>query len=155
MTPMTSMTSNPAGPRESALARDLAMRLAATEYQRIAAALLELSADDWALPTDCPAWNVHALVAHVVGMASMASSPLEGRRQRQAAAARISQTSQGGSFIDALTAHQVDLFKDRTRDELVALASSIGAKAAKGRKRTPGFILRRLLPAPQVVNGVA
>jgi uncharacterized protein (TIGR03083 family) len=149
------MISKPAAPRESALPHDLAMRLAATEYQRVAAAALQLSAGDWALPTDCPAWNVHELVAHVVGMASMASSPLEGRRQRKAAAARMSQASQGGPFVDALTAHQVDLFKDRTRDELVALVSTIGARAAKGRRRTPGLIRRRALPVPQVVNGAA
>ena len=149
------MISKPAAPRESALPRDLAMRLAATEYQRVAAAASELSADEWALPTDCPDWNVHELVAHVVGMASMASSPLKEHRQRKAAVARMSQASHGGPFIDALTAHQVALFKDRTRDELVALASTIGAKAAKGRRRTPGLIRRRPLPVPQVVNGVA
>jgi uncharacterized protein (TIGR03083 family) len=149
------MTTKPAEPRESALPRDLAMRLAATEYQRFAAAVLELSADDWTLQTDCPAWNVHELVAHVVGMASGASSPLKERRQRRAAVTRMRAASPSGLFIDALTAHQVDLFKDRNRDELVALASTIGSRAAKGRRRTPGLIRRRLLPVPQVVNGVA
>jgi uncharacterized protein (TIGR03083 family) len=155
MTMMTMMTSNAAAPRESALPRDLAMRIAATEYQRVAAAVAELSADEWALPTDCPAWSVGELVAHVVGMASMASSPLKERRQRKAAVTRMRQTSHRGPFIDALTAHQVGLFKGRPRDELVELVSTIGAKAARGRKRTPGFVRRRLLPVPQVVNGAA
>ena len=77
-----------APPRESALPRDIAMRLAATEYQRVAAAVAALSDDDWTRPTDCPAWTVHELVAHVVGMAAMASSPLRERRQRRAALAR-------------------------------------------------------------------
>lgn len=152
---MTPMISTNTQPRESALPRELAMRVAATEYQRFAAAVRDLAADDWELPTDCPAWNVHELVAHVVGMASMASSPLEDRRQRKAALARMRAAGSSGPFIDALTAHQVDLFKDRTRDELVALASTVGSKAARGRRRTPRFARRRLLSVPQVVNGVA
>jgi uncharacterized protein (TIGR03083 family) len=127
------------------------MRLAATEYQRFAAAVADLDADDWSRPTDCAAWTVHELVAHVVGMASMATSPLEARRQRKAAAARM---SPGGLFLDALTAHQVDLFKDRTPQQLVALAATVGVRAANGRRRIPGFVRRRLLPAPQVVDGV-
>ena len=141
-------------PRESALPHDLAMRLAATEYERFAAAVSELSGDDWTRPTDCPAWTVHELVAHVVGMASMASSPLEERRQRKAVVARMRQQGHAGTFLDALTAHQVDLFRDRTPDELVVISSTIGAKAARGRKRTPRFIRKRRLPVPQHVNGV-
>jgi uncharacterized protein (TIGR03083 family) len=147
------MTTTPAPPRQSALPRDVAMRLAATEYQRMASAVADLSADDWDRPTDCPAWNVHQLVAHVVGMATMASSPIQERRQRKAATARLDR--EGCDFLDALTAHQVDLFKDRSTEELVALTATVGRKAAKGRRRTPGFIRRRRLPIPQTVGGVA
>jgi uncharacterized protein (TIGR03083 family) len=146
-------TTSTAAPRESALPRDLAMRLAATEYQRLAEAVADLSTAHWARPTDCPPWTVRELVAHVIGMASMASSPLEGRRQRKAAAARMHQPGHCGPFIDALTAHQVELFNDRSPSDLVALAGTIGAKAVKGRRRTPGFIRRRTLPVPQLVDG--
>jgi uncharacterized protein (TIGR03083 family) len=146
------MISKHTQPRESALPRDLAMGLAATEYQRFAAAVRELSAADWALPTDCPAWNVHELVAHVVGMASMASSPLEERRQRKAAVAGM---ADGRPFVDALTAHQVEIFRDRTPEELVTLAAAIGPRAARGRKRTPRLVRRRTMPVPQVVDGEA
>jgi uncharacterized protein (TIGR03083 family) len=130
----------------------MAMRLAATEYQRIAAAVADLSAADWEQPTDCPAWNVHELVAHVIGMASMASSPIKERRQRRAAIARL---AQGEPFVDALTAHQVDLFRNRSADELVALTARVGPRAARGRRLTPPFVRSRPLPVPQVVNGVA
>jgi uncharacterized protein (TIGR03083 family) len=146
-------TSTSTSPRESAMPRDVAMRLASTEYKRFAAALAELSHDDWGRPTDCPGWSVHDVAAHVVGMASMASSPLEARRQRKAAVARMAEPGHNGPFIDALTAHQVNLFRDRTSAELVALAGTVGAKAAKGRRRTPGLIRRRVLPVPQEVNG--
>ena len=32
------------------------------------AALRALDADDWAKPTDCPAWDVRAMAGHVLGM---------------------------------------------------------------------------------------
>jgi uncharacterized protein (TIGR03083 family) len=145
-------TASSAPPRRSQLPRDQAMRLAATEYERVAVVVAELSDDDWDKPTDCSAWTVHEMVAHIVGMATMASSPFKERRQREAAQARV--TREDCDFLDALTAHQVDLFRDRSADELVALTASVGRKAAKGRKRTPGFIRRRPMPIPQLVGGV-
>lgn len=41
--------------RESALSRPLAMRLAATEYDRCVEAFRSLRSAQWAAPTDCPA----------------------------------------------------------------------------------------------------
>jgi uncharacterized protein (TIGR03083 family) len=137
-------------PRVSALPRDAAMRLAATEYERVAAAVAELARDDWDKPTDCSEWTVREMVAHVIGMAAMASSPLQERRQRKAVRARLARD--GGPFIDALTAHQVELYVDRPVDELVALTASVGRRAAKGRRRAPGLVRRRTLPVPQVVG---
>jgi uncharacterized protein (TIGR03083 family) len=129
------------------------MRLAATEYERVAAAVAALSPGDWHKPTDCPGWDVHDMVAHIVGMAAMASSPIKELRQRRAAQARMMRD--GCEFIDALTAHQVDLFGCRTSEELVALTASVGRRAARGRKLMPAFIRRRSVPLPQVVGGVA
>jgi hypothetical protein len=42
-------------PRESALPRPVAMRLAATEYERGAEMFRSLPAAQWATATDCPA----------------------------------------------------------------------------------------------------
>jgi len=91
-----------AAPRRSALERSTAMWLAATEYQRYVEHLRELSEEDWTRRTDCPLWDVRAVATHVLGMAEMAASIREGMRQRKAAMAN------GGVFIDALTALQVD-----------------------------------------------
>ena len=44
-------------PRESALPRPVAMRLAAAEYDRCAELFRSLTAAQWAAPTDCPAWD--------------------------------------------------------------------------------------------------
>ena len=148
---MTTMTVSRATPRRSAVPRAEAMRLAATEYRRFATAVAELGPQDWARPTDCPDWTVHQLVAHVVGMAAMASSPLEQSRQRKGALAR---RTDGRPFIDWLTAHQVDRFGVKGPDDLVRLAATVAPKAARGRRRTPGFIRRRPMPVPQLVGGV-
>ena len=44
-----------------ALGHDAAMRLAATEYDRLLALIDGLREGDWLRPTDCPGWNVKAL----------------------------------------------------------------------------------------------
>jgi uncharacterized protein (TIGR03083 family) len=145
------MTTTSAAPRRSALPRAEAMRLAATEYRRFAAAVAELRPEDWQRRTDCPAWNVHEMVAHVIGMAYMASSPLEQSRQRKGALAR---RTDGTPFIDWLTAHQVDKFGPCSPEQLVRLAAVVAPKAARGRRLTPGFVRRRSMPVPQLVGGV-
>lgn len=134
-------------PRRSALDRAVAMRLAATEYDRAADAIAAIPESAWSKQTDCPAWDVRALVGHVVGMAAMAASVREGSRQRKAALRR------GGVFIDALTDLQVREHAALSRDELLSLMRTLGPKAARGRRRTPWFIRRQTLPVPQSVNG--
>lgn len=141
----------PTMPRRSALPRDVAAALAAEEYRRCADAVAALEAADWNRPTDCTLWTVHEMVAHMIGMAQMASSPLQTVKQRRAAKARH---VPGTAAIDALTAHQVDLFRAQPPHELVRLMAHIGPKAAKGRARMPGFIRGRLLPDRQHINGV-
>ena len=89
-------------PRTSTLDRATLMRLAATEYGRFASLLSELPPDDWGRPTECPGWDVRAMVGHVLGMAEMVASIREGRRQQKAAGGAAA------SFLDALTALQVD-----------------------------------------------
>lgn len=60
-------------PRAPVLPRQVAMRLAATEYQRFADLLRALRPADWTRPTDCPGWDVRAVAAHALGMVEMAS----------------------------------------------------------------------------------
>lgn len=119
------------GPRRSAMDRATAMRLAATEYDRCVAQLRALRPEEWKRPTNCPAWDVHALACHVLGMAEMAASPLEQARQTRAA------KKQGGLFIDALTALQVAKHVDRPPAEVIERLTAVGPRAAKGRRRTP------------------
>lgn len=130
--------------------RPTSMRLAETEYRRVADAVDALRPDDWARPTDCTAWDVRQLVAHVAGMAKFASSPLEMARQLRATGAR---QQAGQASIDAQTAVQVEQREHLGPDELLAELRSVGPRGARGRRRFPGFVRRLRLPEPQAVNG--
>ena len=136
------------GARRSGLDRPLALRLAADENARFLAQLRRLSPGDWQQSTDCPAWDVRALVGHVVGMAEFAASMTEQMRQMLAARKR------GGVFLDALTGLQVDKHRGSSTDEVVARYAVIGPKAARARRRTPAPLRAMTMPMPQLVGGV-
>ena len=137
----------PSRPRSAALPREVAMRLAATEYQRFAGMLGSLGPGDWATPTECPGWDVRAMAAHALGMVEMAASIRETSRQLKLARSR------GGVFIDALTALQVDERAGMTPAQITARFAARAPKAARARRRTPGFIRRRVMPELQQVGG--
>jgi uncharacterized protein (TIGR03083 family) len=119
------------------------MRLAATEYDRFAAVLEGLTTSQWTRPTDCTAWDVRALACHVLGMAEFAASIREMRRQRRAAIQR------GGVWIDALNDLQVQERTALTPPQITRRFRTVGARAVRGRRRTPGIIRRRRMPIPQ------
>jgi uncharacterized protein (TIGR03083 family) len=132
--------------RRSQLDRNVAMQLAATEYQRVGDLLQALTAQDWGRPTACPAWTVQDIAAHLLGMAEMAASIREQRRQMKTA------TRRGGVFIDALTSLQVEEHAAMSPADITARYIVMGQKAARARRRTPGFIRRRELPQLQRIN---
>jgi uncharacterized protein (TIGR03083 family) len=142
----TSAVVTASSPRRPALPRDVAMRLAAHEYDMFVAQLRELAREDWTRPTACPAWDVHAMACHVLGMADFAASKAEQLRQMLAA------RRAGGVFIDALTALQVDKHVARGPADVVARLAVVGPRAAAGRRRTPALV-RRVPLGDQPVDG--
>jgi uncharacterized protein (TIGR03083 family) len=134
-------------PRRPQLDRPTAMRLARTEYGRVVDLLRTLDPGDWGARTDCPEWNVKAMAGHMLGMAEMAASIRQSIRQPRAAERR------GGVFIDALTALQVEEHAGLSTSELIERFAKIGPKAAKGRRRAPGFVRHRAMPQLQSVGG--
>jgi uncharacterized protein (TIGR03083 family) len=137
-------------PYVSALDRDIAMRLAAAEYDRVVATLARLTPEQWATPTDCTGWDVRAMAGHVLGMTRMAASMRETIRQQVAAQRRSKR--EGGLMIDALTALQVEEQASLSAEEVVQRMRSFGPKAARGRARTPALIRGRN-GGPQDVAG--
>jgi Mycothiol maleylpyruvate isomerase N-terminal domain len=136
-------------PRESALSRPVAMRLAATEYGRCADMFRSLQPDQWAAQTGCPAWDVRQMAAHMLGMAEMAASIRESLRQQREA---VKAAEAGGAYIDALTKLQVDERADWTPEQITERYAARGGKAAAGRRRTPAFV-RRDQPSPAAQRG--
>jgi uncharacterized protein (TIGR03083 family) len=135
-----------AEPRSPSIPHRTAMRLAATEYQRFLELLRALRPEDWGKPTECPGWDVRAMAAHALGMVEMAASIREGRRQLKLARQR------GGVPIDALTALQVDERAGMTPAQITDRFAARAAKAARGRRRTPGVFRRRPMPVRQQVG---
>lgn len=136
----TAAVAAPTAPRRPVLDRAVAMRLAAEEYARFAAALRDLDPDDWLRPTANEGWTVRDMAGHTLGMARMAASLREQRSQNREA------TRRGGVWIDALTGLQVERTSTLGTDGLVAELERTGRKAARARRRAPGFIRRRTLP---------
>ena len=150
MNPTNTMTWPGTAVVQPAIARPVAMRLAETEYQRVTEAVEMLQPQDWNRPTDCTEWNVRQLVAHIVGMAKFLSTPLETARQIRATGARQQNVQ---APIDAQNALQVEERQHLWPEELRAELRRVGPRAAKGRRRIPGFLRRRRLPETQVFNG--
>ena len=139
-------TTSTAPVRRSALERATAMRLAATEYDRFLTQLRRLQPGDWTKPTDCSGWDIRAVVGHVLGMTEMSASLPEQLKQMRAA------KKAGGEFIDALTALQIAKHVGDSTEQLLARYAVVGPKAAKGRRRTPGFVRGRTMPMAQTVG---
>jgi hypothetical protein len=87
------------------------------------------------------------MAAHMLGMVEMAASIREGGRQRRAASVN------GNIDIDRLTALQVTERSAWSGPAISDRFAARAAKAARGRRMTPGFIRRRTMIGG-VINGV-
>jgi uncharacterized protein (TIGR03083 family) len=133
-----------AEPRRRAMPREVADRVALTEYERVTETLERLSPQQWSAPTCCPGWDVRAMAGHVLGMAQMAASVVEMVRQQAACGTRAKRD--GVASVDALTALQVEKNAGLSTSELVERMRRVGPKAARGRRRMPGLVRNRLVP---------
>lgn len=128
-------------PRPSRFDHGVAMELAATEYERVADLLDQLTAEQWAADTDCPDWDVRAMAGHMLGMIQMAASLPEMIRQQAASTRRAKR--EGGPMIDALTALQVEMNAALTPADIAAEVRRLAPRAVQGRRRPPAFIRNR------------
>lgn len=109
------------------------MGLAAEEYRRLTALLAGLDRDDWSRPTACDEWDVHAVVAHLVGASDCAASPRELVRQ----ALRGRRLRKHGDLVDKLNAVQVAERAGHTAEQLVEELRVAGDRAVRARSRLP------------------
>lgn len=123
--------------------REVAMELAATEYERVAELLDQLTSEQWEADTDCPGWDARAMAGHILGMIQMAASLPEMIRQQAASARRAKR--EGGPSIDALTALQVEKNAALTPAEIVFEVRRLAPRAVRGRRRAPAFLRNRVM----------
>jgi uncharacterized protein (TIGR03083 family) len=115
-----------------------AVTLARTENRRALDQMCSLSDDDWSKPTDCPAWDVRALAAHLLGgmegFASFREFVHQMRAGKKAAGNR--------PLIDGMTEVQVHDRADLSREQLLSRLADVGPRAARARGRVPGLFRR-------------
>lgn len=117
------------------------MRLATTEYGRLDAQLGSLTEPDWLAPTDCPGWDVHAMVSHLCGAAAGNASVPESLRQ-----VRASRRYSLPTLVDRLNEVQIAERRDRSPDELVAELADAGRRGVRARSRLPRPVRALVVP---------
>ncbi|MEU0163815.1 maleylpyruvate isomerase family mycothiol-dependent enzyme [Streptomyces sp. NPDC006261] len=117
--------------------------LAAEELRRVVELARSLEPQDWAQRTECPAWDVRALLGHILGMMESTSSFREFvhvfRAGRKAA--------EGRPTIDGMTEVQVAERAELSRQQLLDRLTTAGPRAARARRRLPAPV--RALPMKQ------
>lgn len=99
------------------LSHDEAMNLAATEYDRVLALADALTGADWACQTDCPDWDVRAMLGHMLGMLELQADVDERMRQIKTAAGLAVES--GIHRLHEMTALQVREHAYLTHEQLV------------------------------------
>jgi len=118
------------------------MAAAAEEYRRLGALLAALPAEDWRRPTDCTEWDVHDMVAHLVGAAESTASFRELLRQ-----ARLGRRLRPGEpGVDGMNAVQVRDRADAAPDELLRDLAAAGERGVRARRRIPAPVRAIRMP---------
>ncbi len=141
-----------AAPRRPSIDRDAAMRLAAAEYARCGELMDRLEPRHWSAPTINTGWDVRDTAGHMLGMMQMMSS-LPQLFGQMSTSTREAKKAKAPVSIDFLTALQVKRNAGLSTDELMQRWRALSPKAVRGRRRMPGFVLRRPMPEAQLVGG--
>ncbi len=121
--------------RVQRISRAEAPALAEEEYRRLLALLRDLDEPDWARSTDCPEWDVRAMVAHVVGACESCASLRE--QVHQLRAGKKAARARGGPEVDGINEVQVRERADLSPAVLVERFEGVIPKAVRGRRRPP------------------
>ena len=127
------------------ITRPEARVLAMTEFARFAELVSTLTDEEWAMPTDCPGWDVRKMSLHVLGSADAQASIKEFVNQFRRGK-RLNKEIDSHHWVDGLNELQIRERDHLSNDELVTQLASVGPKAVRGRWRTPPPA--RYLPLP-------
>jgi uncharacterized protein (TIGR03083 family) len=109
------------------------MAVAATEYARLDELLRTLDESDWSAPTDCPGWDVRAMVAHLAGAAAGNARIQESARQAIVGRRRFPRPM----LVDSINEVQIADRSGRTPEQLVAELRDNGRRGVRTRRRLP------------------
>lgn len=125
--------------------RDEMVDVTRMEYQRLLGLLRDLSSAEWSHATDCEAWDVRQLVAHLLGAAEGNARFREFVHQYRLGLPRARRD--GGEVVDGVNAVQVEERDHLTPAELIERLTSVYPAAIRGRRRVPGPFRRIPLDA--------
>ena len=127
------------------IGRAEARRLAEDEFQRFAELAAALTPQEWAMPTDCTAWDVRKIALHVLGSADAQASVGEFAHQLRRGLP-LNKQIDSHHWVDGLNELQVREREQLSNAELAGQLKTAGPKAVKGRWGTPAPM--RLTPLP-------
>jgi uncharacterized protein (TIGR03083 family) len=119
--------------------------IAEQEFRRFAALTASFTDSEWALPTDCTAWDVRKVVLHVLGSGDAQASFPQFVHQL-VRGVPLNRQIDSHHWVDGMNELQIRERAHLTDDEVVAQLQAIGPKAVAGRWRTPAPM--RHLPIP-------
>jgi len=125
--------------------RPEAKRIAEEEFRRFATLTASFTADEWALPTDCTAWDVRKMVLHVLGSGDAQASVPQFVHQL-VRGIPLNRQIDSHHWVDGMNELQIRERTHLSDDEVVAQLHAVGPKAVAGRWRTPAPM--RHLPIP-------
>jgi uncharacterized protein (TIGR03083 family) len=125
--------------------RKEARRLAEDEFARFAELTASLTEEEWAMPTDCTAWDVRKMALHVLGSADAQASVREFVHQMRRGMP-LNKQIESHHWVDGMNELQIRERQHLSNAELVVQLKEVGPKAVKGRWGAPPPM--RYLPVP-------
>src|ERR1700722_13493351 len=122
-----------------------APRLADDEFRRFAELASALTPQEWAMPTDCTAWDVRKIALHVLGSADAQASVPEFAHQLRRGLPLNNQID-SHHWADGLNELQVRAREKLSNAELFGQLKPVGPKAVQGGWGPPPPM--RLTPLP-------
>lgn len=121
-------------------ARDVAL----ATYGRLVELLEALDPDDWRASTECPGWDVAAMVGHLIGAAAAGARVRENLRQQLWGRRHAAEF--GGNSLDAANDLQVRDHARLAPEERIAALRTVAPAAVAGRMRLPRVLRAISLP---------
>lgn len=120
-----------------------AAQIARFELQQVLNLLEQLEGADWTQPTECTAWNVQRMAAHLAGGCAGWANWRNFSRQMLFNPYLL----QMPVPVDAINRREVEDRQHMSPPELIAELREVGEKAVRNRQRLPEFLRKIEIPA--------